>query len=63
MNRDEVSIFEVVRAGGTTSVLCRACVVECATNGNTTVEALTKLPCGIYQIEATADAEIARSIA
>ena len=53
-------MLEVVREGGTTSVLCTACPVECESVGRTTVEALMGLPCDHFRLDATVDAEEGR---
>lgn len=54
-------MLEVVRENGTTSILCRACVVECESVGKTTVEAMVGLPCSAYLIDQTADEEERRN--
>ena len=59
---DEVQVLEVVRRKGATSVACSACFVGCETDGKTLVEALAKLPCDLFLIDATADAEIERDV-
>lgn len=54
--------LEVVRDGGATSIICRACMVECKSVGKTTVEALVRLPCSQFRIDATVDAEEKRNV-
>lgn len=49
--------MQVVREGGATCVTCRACIVVCESVGKTTVEAIVGLPCGLYLIDETSDAE------
>lgn len=51
---------EVDREAGQTVVACRACVVECESVGATTVAALMGLPCDLFRIDETADAEEGR---